>query len=91
MVYGKSAESYLNSSFVAWGGPPLLTGFRVFKTRVQRQRLRRSRRSLSSTTLSSSSGCRLGPFSRFLATLWQNYRAILKLNWTVPALPPRDI
>lgn len=31
MVYGKSAESYLNTSFVAWGGPPLLTGFRRSK------------------------------------------------------------
>ncbi|MEZ5899904.1 MAG: inositol monophosphatase family protein [Hyphomicrobiaceae bacterium] len=31
MVYGKSAESYLNQSFVAWGGPPLLTGFRRSK------------------------------------------------------------
>ncbi|HMN36648.1 MAG TPA: 3'(2'),5'-bisphosphate nucleotidase CysQ [Hyphomicrobium sp.] len=31
MIYGKSAESYLNTSFVAWGGPPLLAGFRRLK------------------------------------------------------------
>lgn len=38
LVYGKNNEGYLNTSFVAWGGPPLLTGFRRANAQSQNNR-----------------------------------------------------